>query len=148
MLVRTIRTAWIPLAIASYLVLVPGVVVAALFLLLRPNIVAQVCDRPELKFAGTDYRIETCITSDFDTRQKIIRLRIYDRGGRQLLAHRRFIFLMDYTLGEIEYLENGIRYTDATKTQNIDLPEEKFLRFPPSHWDWLTANLVRLTYDP
>ena len=51
-------------------------------------------------------------------------------------------------MGEIEYLADSIRYTDATKTQNVDLPEEKFLRFPLTRWDWLMANLVRLTYDP
>lgn len=142
------RAPRIVLAIACYLALLPVLIAAALLLLLRPQITAQVCDRPEMHFGGAAYRVETCITSDFDTRQEIVRLRIYDVAGRQLLAHRRFVVLMDYSMGEIEYLATSIRYTDATKSQNVDLPEEKFLRFPPTHWDWLTANLVRLTYAP
>lgn len=76
------------------------------------------------------------------------RLRVYAANENRLLAQRDFLILRDTRLGEVEYLENGIRYTDATKTQNIDLPEEKFLKFPPSRWDWLTANLIRLTYEP
>lgn len=147
MLARAMDAARIGLAIVCYLLLVPGLLVMAFFVL-RPPTMPEVCDRPERTFARERYRVEVCITSDFDTRQEFVRLRIYDHEERHLLAHRRFVFLMDYTDGEIDYLANSIRYTDATKTQNIDLPEQKFLQFPPTRWEWLTANLIRLTLEP
>jgi len=143
-----IECARLIIATACALLLLPIVLALAFLIWIRPDLEPRVCERPEMTFAGVPYKIELCIISDFDTRKAHARLRIYDRSETSLLADRSFVFLFDYSDGDIEYLENGIRYTDETKTQNIDLPEEKFLRFPPTKWDWLTANLIRLTYDP
>jgi len=148
MLKRLFQTAHISLLILAYLfalVAIPfGLFLAATY----SDREARVCDRPVRTFSGVEYRTELCFHVNFETGEERGRLRVYSVDQSRLLAQRSFLILRFSRLGEIEYLADGIRYTDATKTQNIDLPEEKFLRFPPTYWDWLTANFVRLTYDP
>jgi len=134
--------------IACALLLLPILLATAFFVWIHPELEPRVCERSEMTLGGIPYKIELCITSDFDTRQEFHRLRIYDSSESTLLAHRRFVVIMGLTQDEIEYLENGIRYIDASKTQNDGLSEEKVLQFPPTKWDWLTANLIRLTYEP
>ncbi|SDC47624.1 hypothetical protein SAMN05216345_102446 [Cupriavidus sp. YR651] len=148
MLIRARHTIWISLLILAYLFALVAVPVVLFLLLTYPDREPLVCDRPVMTFANTEYRIELCFRVNFDHGEERGRLRVYAINRNSLLAQRDFLILRDSRLGEIEYLDTGIRYTDATKTQNIDLPEEKFLQFPPTRWDWLTANLVRLTYDP
>jgi len=148
MLARLLHAAQLSLLILAYLIALVAIPVILFLVVTYPDREPLICDRPVRFIAGTEYRTELCFRVNFDHGEEHGRLRVYSVDQSRLLAQRTFLILRDSRLGEIEYLPDAIRYTDATKTQNIDLPEEKFLRFPPTRWDWLTANFVRLTYDP
>lgn len=148
MLKRLLQTAHVSLLILAYLFAIVAIPVALFLAATYSDREARVCDRPVRTFSGVEYRTELCFRVNFDTGEERGRLRVYSVDQSRLLAQRSFLILRFSRLGEVEYLADSIRYTDATKSENEALPEEKFLRFPPTHWDWLMANLARLTYDP
>ncbi|MWL86335.1 hypothetical protein [Cupriavidus sp. SW-Y-13] len=135
------------LAIFCYLALVISLPII-LIIFLAGTTVPIKCERPAVVFGSHIYRIELCNTwQDPDAREDYYLLRVYHHEKDELLARRRFMML-DNDQVPIWYIDAGILYTDSMKINDLGKPEVKFLALPPSRWDWFTANLIRIAYEP